>query len=331
MNLRKINRRILIVLIFLLVALFATSVLLGLKFSEIASTEQNIIVIAPNVTDKSHKPYKTSKNTNNTQQPTTNTQTTTTPTYIYDQNAESTILAYDNNKIWSTKTDVEIFKMQYQEDGSLTVKSSNGDKIIAPGTEGEYTFHFKNESDAPARYNMKLEAIFSQTEWPIPIQARMKNHDGEYIIGGEDWWDDSLDLDVVKDSAILDTNKYVTYTFEWRWPFEHGDGDDLIANDEYDTFLGDYENLFDKEMSMKIEICTYTELDYTVDSNTEEVHGSTSPYTGEIRSLAIRSAIVMMSLVSSIIIIICLERKRIEKNGKLATKKATNDTENEDG
>ena len=213
MNYRKINRRILILLIFLLVALFATSVLLGFRLSEITNKEQNVIVIVPNTADEDEKEKL------------------------------PTIITYDDNGIWSSKTDIEIFKMEYHNDGYITVQSSNGDKVVAPGTENEYTFHFKNEGNAPGKYNMKLEAIFSQKDWPIPIEARMKNQNGEYILGSKDSWDNSPDLKEIKDSAVLGTNKFATYTFEWRWPFERGDGDELIANNEYDTFIADFESL----------------------------------------------------------------------------------------
>lgn len=299
MNLRKINRRILIVLIFLLVALLATSVLLGFRLSEITNKEQNVIVIVPNTADEDEKEKLPS------------------------------IITYDDNGIWSSKTDIEIFKMEYHNDGYITVQSSNGDKVVAPGTENEYTFHFKNEGNAPGKYNMKLEAIFSQKDWPIPIEARMKNQNGEYILGSKDSWDNSPDLKEIKDSAVLGTNKFATYTFEWRWPFERGDGDELIANNEYDTFIADFESLYSKEMTMTLNISTSTELDYGVENSTDKVQGTSSPYTGEMRNLAIRSAIVMLVLVTSIISIIHIERRQIKKIEALATKTAVNDTERE--
>lgn len=299
MNYRKINRRILILLIFLLVALLATSVLLGFRLSEITNKEQNVIVIVPNTADEDEKEKLPS------------------------------IITYDNNGIWSSKTDIEIFKMEYHNDGYITVQSSNGDKVVAPGTENEYTFHFKNEGNAPGKYNMKLEAIFSQKDWPIPIEARMKNQNGEYILGSKDSWDNSPDLKEIKDSAVLGTNKFATYTFEWRWPFERGDGDELIANNEYDTFIADFESLYSKEMTMTLNISTSTELDYGVENSTDKVQGISSPYTGEMRNLAIRSAIVMLVLVTSIISIIHLERRQIKKIEALATKTAVNDTERE--
>ena len=299
MNYRKFNRRILILLIFLLVALLATSVLLGFRLSEITNKEQNVIVIVPNTADEDEKEKLPS------------------------------IITYDDNGIWSSKTDIEIFKMEYHNDGYITVQSSNGDKVVAPGTENEYTFHFKNEGNAPGKYNMKLEAIFSQKDWPIPIEARMKNQNGEYILGSKDSWDNSPDLKEIKDSAVLGTNKFATYTFEWRWPFERGDGDELIANNEYDTFIADFESLYSKEMTMTLNISTSTELDYGVENSTDKVQGISSPYTGEMRNLAIRSAIVMLVLVTSIISIIHLERRQIKKIQALATKTAVNDTERE--
>ena len=64
-----------------------------------------------------------------------------------DENSEKVgFWTYDENTIWSTKTDIEIFRLKHDNnnDGVFTVVTSDGDKVFAPGTENDYTFTIKN-------------------------------------------------------------------------------------------------------------------------------------------------------------------------------------------
>ena len=52
----------------------------------------------------------------------------------------------DENTVWEGQTDVEIFRVSYENgEGQITVQSGKGDKVIAPGTENEYTFTLQTE------------------------------------------------------------------------------------------------------------------------------------------------------------------------------------------
>ena len=78
---------------------------------------------------------------------------------------------------------------------------------------------------------MEMEAYFTPSTHAIPVVARLKGYDGNYIIGGDEQWNDVLDINNATDAATLNVNCYAYYTLEWQWPYEGG-------NDEYDTFLG---------------------------------------------------------------------------------------------
>ena len=64
----------------------------------------------------------------------------------------------ENDVIWGTETEVEIFKVSYEDgEGNITVKSDNGEKVVAPGTENSYTFKLLLlESDFTQRQRTRL-------------------------------------------------------------------------------------------------------------------------------------------------------------------------------
>lgn len=138
---------------------------------------------------------------------------------------------YDNLKTWETLTEVDIFKLRYENGEGVVTVEGGSDKVIAPGTENTYTFNLKNTGNVQLDYSMEIEAYFNQEDHPLPVVARLKGYDGNYLLGGEDQWCDVLELNAIKDEATIGVNRYAYYTLEWQWPFESG-------NDAYDTFLG---------------------------------------------------------------------------------------------
>ena len=66
----------------------------------------------------------------------------------------------DKDTVWKGNTQVEIFRASYANgESQITVKSSDGDKLIAPGTENSYTFALENTADGPVAYSMSMKAI----------------------------------------------------------------------------------------------------------------------------------------------------------------------------
>ena len=68
---------------------------------------------------------------------------------------EPEFTACDDKVVWENETDIEIFKSEYVNGhNEITVLSSDGNGIIAPGTENSYTFNLKNNGNIAIDYTM---------------------------------------------------------------------------------------------------------------------------------------------------------------------------------
>lgn len=179
--------------------------------------------------------------------------------------------AYDEKKIWSTKTQVDIFSASYKNDqGILTVESENNDKVFAPGTGDSYTFWLKNTGNVPMDYTLEFEALFSPKNVKIPVKAKIKSYNGDWLLGEKDKWGDVLKLNNVEDRATLGVNQYAKYTLDWQWVFERG-------YDLYDTYLGN--RAVNEDLSLTIIIKTVAEANTGV-----SIADNTSDSTSSIQS-----------------------------------------------
>ena len=178
-----------------------------------------------------------------------NSGTTTTAsgtTYLYYTNpSHPGFEASDDEQVWTTETKVNIFKVAYENGVSnITVNSDKGDKLIAPGAENLYTFKFKNTGDVPVEYTLTAEVTIEGVDLSIPVEGRIRRHDGDYIVGDEITYANIIDLDGIEDTYTLATNRYTYYTLEWKWPFE--------GNDDFDTYLGDLATESDIILTIKL-------------------------------------------------------------------------------
>lgn len=138
----------------------------------------------------------------------------------------------DGEKVWSTDTHVEMFKVSYVNgEEQITVNSENGNQIIAPGTDSKYTFKFKNTGDLAVDYDVTISGTMTPDSTTAPIEAKLYRYDNKWFVGEKAAFGDFSELASISDSATLGAGRYTYYTLEWQWPFESGD-------DEYDTFLG---------------------------------------------------------------------------------------------
>ncbi len=172
-----------------------------------------------------------------------------------------------NGVTWETSTDIEIFKASYtNEAGDVTVSTLGKDKLIAPGTQNEYKFYVRNNGNVALDFEVMFFATFTKNGVPLdmslvdfPVEVRLSNQMGEYIIGGENRWvhisdmADTTDFGIIEnytmDEGVVGKDSYYSYIFEWRWAF---DGDD-----ELDTLFG---NAAEKaDMSLALSIVTYAE------------------------------------------------------------------------
>lgn len=183
--------------------------------------------------------------------------------------------ASDDQTVWSTNTQVEIFRISYVNGAQvITVNSDNGDKLIAPGTENAYTFKLKNTGNVALEYTVEVDAYFTPADIEIPITGRLNRYDGKWVVGGKDAYAKVSVLDTAEDNGTLGAGKYTYYTLDWLWPFESG-------NDELDTMLGNLATKQDLIFTIVIKT-TAAESDNPYDDS-----GITPPQTGDNTDLAL--------------------------------------------
>lgn len=153
----------------------------------------------------------------------------------------------DDDVVWSTDTPVELFQSSYQNaSGEVTVHSGNTDHIVAPGTDGKYTFTLNNTGRQKINYKVWVEAEVTTPMADFPVKARMTGRNG-WMAGDDDSWVATESLDGVSEESSLAAGKSSEYTIYWQWPFEQNP-------DEVDTQMGNLS--IDQEISCKIRICT---------------------------------------------------------------------------
>lgn len=171
----------------------------------------------------------------------------------------------DQSQTWGTETRINLFSTQYNGIGrDITVESSDGDRLIAPGTEGEYTFTLKNTGNVAMDYQVAMDAELHINNYQIdlenfPLGIRLRHYSGEYLLGDEDTW---VAISKLEDYATKDTlavNHYAWYTIEWKWLFEEDAVDDhdhlhINAGDELDTILGNI--TVDTPVNLSVSIST---------------------------------------------------------------------------
>lgn len=209
-------------------------------------------------------------------------------TVPHTHGGNSGIEASDDLVVWETMTEVEIFKVSYENgEGMVTVLSSNGDKVIAPGTENSYTFKLKNTGDTALDYTLSVEAFFDPVYQPLPIEARLSRYDGEWVVGDKDNYAAVGYLDGASDTATLGAGKYNYYTLDWCWPFEGGsDVDDII-----DTSLGDLALTEDITFTIVLKIVA------EVSEDPENNSGILPPQTGENVDLFLVGGVALVSFI----------------------------------
>lgn len=168
---------------------------------------------------------------------------------IFLVQTEPGLIVEDSNQVWDTETNIDLFCAEYDGIGrDITVQSSNGDKLIAPGTEGEYTFTLKNTGNVAMDYNVTMDAdLFIDGEEisldDFPLGIRLRHYSGEYLLGDSEAWIEISKLNDYIADGTLAVNNYAWYTIEWKWLFEENVIDDhgelqLNITDELDTLLG---------------------------------------------------------------------------------------------
>lgn len=145
-------------------------------------------------------------------------------TFLEDLDGMIEVKSEGGATTWTQNTVIALFA---SSDSTVTGKK------LYPGVTGSYDFSVKN----PQAYDVSFVMEISETQasggpQPIPFEYRLRIRDGAYIAGtgGTDigWRTAAQLMDV---AVTLDSTKEVSYTLEWRWPYESG-------NDARDTAIG---------------------------------------------------------------------------------------------
>ena len=207
------------------------------------------------------------------------------------QNYDPDFQVSDKDGVWSEKTEIEIFKISYENaSGEITV-SGNGDKIIAPGTENLYSFKLQNTGNVGMDYKMAMEAYITGSVSDLPVKVKVSDHNGIFFTGTETSYSPVLSLNNVSDEGSLAAGHYADYTLEWQWPFESGD-------DEFDTFLGNL--AVDKDITLTIVIKTVAVAN--------EMATGGIPQTGDY-SVATYAVIFSLMIIAFILLVISIYYK----------------------
>ena len=122
-------------------------------------------------------------------------------------------------KTATTMFKFDLFDTTYGDATSPSVKSSEDDKVIAPGTQGSFALVIKNSSEVTATYAIDYTVTNSAS---IPVK---------FSVDGTTWTDNLAN--VTATALAMGSSK--TITIQWKWDYE--DTADS-SRDENDTNLG---------------------------------------------------------------------------------------------
>lgn len=196
--------------------------------------------------------------------------------------------------------ELDIFSVIYQNSsGEITVEGADGQKVIAPGTDVEYTVRVRNVDKVAIDYQLVPHAEFL-SEHEIPIVIRLINNNEEYLVGDAKSWAEIEELNGVVDRHTLASGETAEYVFKWKWPFESGD-------DAYDTFLGNITE--DEAVGVLVTFTIRAEANLDLDVN-GGLWGTSLGRTILILIFAI------LLLIAIILLLISLLKRRAEKEPK---------------
>lgn len=216
----------------------------------------------------------------------------------------------DNEQIWGNNTKINIFRTkEINEDGQIVVESSNGEKIIAPGMEGDYSFEIRNIGNmaVDAKTILSVEIVTNLEEIDeLPIEVRFMNYKGEDLFEGG--WININDYQECLSELTLGKKSYVDYKFFWRWAYESG-------NDAFDTLLGNLAT--GQELSVAVNIVSSATLSDDVGASGGIKISSDSLRTG---GNIVPLPYIILNLIILIIIIILIvlhKKKREQESNKI--------------
>ncbi|MGM0214890.1 LPXTG cell wall anchor domain-containing protein [Enterococcus sp. AZ109] len=93
----------------------------------------------------------------------------------------------------------------------------NGEKVIAPGTSGNYSFTIHNTYEYPIEYTV-IGRDQNVDELPLDFKLRVAN--GPWITQGENSWNLWSTTFPLNYKRTLESGMSETINLQWQWPFE---------------------------------------------------------------------------------------------------------------
>lgn len=160
----------------------------------------------------------------------------------------------DEEQIWSRTTEINLFDSHYiNDEENESVRSGDGRKVIAPGTQNQYLFQVTNLGTQPIRYQIWYEIEEITSGYYLPIETGMEHLNASKI--RTDVAEETTDSPVKvnqKTEFLLQPETSDRYQFQWKWLYERGD-------DQYDTRLGDL--AVGQELEYIVQIHVRAEID----------------------------------------------------------------------
>lgn len=222
-------------------------------------------------------------------------------TYAGRSEVPDHVLTYTPGSLrWDDGTGVEqdgtavlsLFDSQYGD----TVNADNGDKIIAPGTDGWNIVRLKNDAEKQVSYTAVLYEIKDNPE--LPVKAELS---GTGLVDTEDYRlpDKVTGAKVIRAVAgEIGSGEIRDFDIDWTWEYEENQAQDVI-----DTLLGDkaaYEEANDVTVGLYI----------VVEDNNEYIT-PVRPKTGDFG--AGMGMYVTLLAISGLVLLLLIVTRRREK------------------
>ena len=124
-----------------------------------------------------------------------------------------------DERVLSIKSNVDaqfdVFSLHYRHgSGEITVIGTVGEKIIAPGTNVDYSVRLRNADTVALDYEIIPKALFA-SEYEIPVLVRVIGPDETYLVGDAKTWVPLEDLNNMHTASTLLKGESVEYVFQW--------------------------------------------------------------------------------------------------------------------